>query len=346
MSQQKDAVLFDLADSSAAQKAPNVADAPPVPDPVGATADGMMPATSMVQAAEFAARRPSRLLRWFLASLGALITAMVSIAAWDFVTGLLTRFPLLGLAVTAGFAVATILALALCLRELAAVARLRRVDSLQKAQPKIADIDDPGDALVAAQAYLADLERFYRGRKDVAWGLSRLAERKAEVLDADALLQLAEAELLAPLDARALSVVETGARQVATVTALVPLALADVVAALVTSVRMIRQIAEIYGGRSGALSSWRLTRAVLSHLVATGAVAVGDDLLEPVLGGSVLSKISRRFGEGLVNGALSARVGIAAMEVCRPMAFGSKRKPSTRGVIQRALTGLFTSAKT
>jgi uncharacterized protein (DUF697 family) len=57
------------------------------------------------------------------------------------------------------------------------------------------------------------------------------------------------------------------------VTALVPLALADVFAALTANLRMIRRVAEIYGGRSGLLGSWRLTRAVFAHLVATGAVA-------------------------------------------------------------------------
>jgi len=100
-------------------------------------------------------------------------------------------------------------------------------------------------------------------------------------------------------------------------------------------------VAEIYGGRSGVLGSWRLTRAVFAHLVATGAVAAGDDLLEPVLGGSVLSKLSRRFGEGVVNGALSARVGVAAMEVCRPLPFSERHKPSVRGIVAGALGGLF-----
>ena len=132
----------------------------------------------------------------------------------------------------------------------------------------------------------------------------------------------------------------------ATVTALVPLALADVIAALTANLRMIRRVAEIYGGRSGFLGSWRLTRAVFAHLVATGAVAVGDDLLEPVLGGTVLAKLSRRFGEGLVNGALAARVGVAAMEVCRPLPFSKSRRPSVRGIVRRALTGLFSKEKT
>jgi len=135
--------------------------------------------------------------------------------------------------------------------------------------------------------------------------------------------------------------VEAAARQVATVTALVPLALADVFAALTANLRMIRRIAEIYGGRSGTLGSWRVTRSVLTHLVATGAVAVGDDLIGTMAGGGVMAKISRRFGEGVVNGALTARVGVAAIEVCRPLPFMKLSKPSVSGTVKRALTGLF-----
>ena len=63
--------------------------------------------------------------------------------------------------------------------------------------------------------------------------------------------------------------------------------------------------------------------------------------VEPVLGGSILGKLSRRFGEGLVNGALTARVGVAAMEVCRPLPFSDRHKPSVRGMVKRALGGLF-----
>jgi putative membrane protein len=146
---------------------------------------------------------------------------------------------------------------------------------------------------------------------------------------------------MAPLDAAARAEVEAAARQVATVTALVPLALADVAAALFANLRMIRRIAEIYGGRSGTLGSLRLLRRVFGHLVATGAVALTDDLISSVAGGGVLSKLSRRFGEGMVNGALTARVGIAAMEVCRPLPFDALPRPGVTETVTRALAGFF-----
>jgi putative membrane protein len=158
-------------------------------------------------------------------------------------------------------------------------------------------------------------------------------------------LALAERELLQPLDGLALKEVEAAARQVATVTALVPIALADVAAALTANLRMIRRIAEVYGGRAGTLGNWRLLKAVIGHLVATGAVAVGDDMIGSLAGGGVVAKLSRRFGEGVINGALTARVGVAAMEVCRPLAFVAVPRPSVSATVGRALKGLFGGSK-
>ncbi|MBL9048034.1 MAG: DUF697 domain-containing protein, partial [Tabrizicola sp.] len=59
-----------------------------------------------------------------------------------------------------------------------------------------------------------------------------------------------------------------------------------------------------------------------------------------VAGGGVLSKLSRRFGEGVVNGALTARVGVAAMEQCRPLPFAGLPRPGVSALVSRALAGL------
>ena len=288
-------------------------------------------------AAQLAARKPSRLVRLLWALAGALVTALVSIAAWTFVTDLMARYPVLGWAMTLLLGAFLLVLLLLSLREMAAFGRLARLDGLRH---------DAGEALAqadlaAARSVTDRLEALYKHREDTRWGRDRLAELRGDQFDAEALLGLAEREVLAPLDRAATREVEAAARQVAAVTALVPLALADVAAALSSNLRMIRRIAEIYGGRSGFLGSWRLTRAVLSHLVATGAVAVGDDLIEPLLGGFIVAKLSRRFGEGLVNGALTARVGVAAIEVCRPLPFAREKRPGVRGIVKRALTGVF-----
>lgn len=331
----KGPVLFEIEDDAGA--APSVAEAPPVPDIAVPAPQGQ----AMQIAARLAARKPSKLVRlfWWLAT--ALVGALVSIAAWNFVTDLIARHPLLGWGMTVLLGAFLLVLALLGLREMAAFGRLARLDGLRHdAQEALAQED-----LAAARQVTDRLVRLYKGREDTRWGRDRLADLRGDQLDAPALLAVAENEVLGPLDIAASREVEAAARQVATVTALVPLALADVAAALTANLRMIRRVAEVYGGRSGFFGSWRLTRAVLSHLVATGAVAVGDDMLEPILGGSILGKLSRRFGEGLINGGLTARVGVAAMEVCRPLPFSEGKRPSVRGIIKRSLGGLFGQGK-
>ena len=309
------------------------------PDAAPAVPEVFAPA-AMQNAATWAARPASRLAKWFWALLVAITGFVVSLAAWDYVTGLLARSPVLG---TVAFGLVALFCLVLAgisLKEIAALARLRRLDRVHRAATEALALGD----LKAARGVVKGLEKLYKDRDDVAWGLVRLAEQRGDVLDADGLLGLVETTLLAPLDARAVREVEAAARQVATVTAIVPLALADVFTAMTANLRMIRRIAEIYGGRSGTFGSWRLTRTVLTHLVATGAVAVGDDLIGSIAGGGVLSKVSRRFGEGVINGALTARVGVAALEVCRPLPYHATARPSVTAIVKRALTGLFTKS--
>lgn len=308
------------------------ADAPMIIDDAG-YAQGQ----AMQSVANVMARPGSTLARWFWGLLLSITGFVVSLAAWDYLTGLLARSPVLGGIAVALVALFTIVLLIIAGKELLSFRRLRRLDEIaRRAGAASADGD-----LNEARAVTNELTALYKGRGELAAGVERVRSSAAEVFDADGLLGLAEANLLKPLDDLAAAEVRAAARQVATVTAIVPLALADVVTALTANLRMIRRIAEIYGGRSGTLGNWRLAKSVFAHLVATGAVAVGDDLIGSVAGGGVLSKVSRRFGEGVINGALTARVGVAAIEVCRPLPFAVAKRPSVTELVGRSLAGLF-----
>ena len=325
MAEGKGAVLIDLDTGPPARPE----EAPPLPEALGEPA--------VARAMRVAGRPRSALSAWFWGVTAALVSFIAGLMFWDYVTGLLARSPVLGGIATVLAAAFGLVLLAVIIRELAAFARIARLDRVQRAAAAAL----AGADLTGARAVVAQVQALYAGRSELAWGRARLAERAEELLDADGLIALADDCLVTPLDRAALEEVSAAARQVATVTALVPLALADVAAALTANLRMIRRIAEIYGGRGGVLGAWRLTRAVMGHLVATGAVAVGDDMIGSVAGGSLLSKLSRRFGEGVVNGALTARVGVAAMEVCRPLPFRAGARPSVSGVVGQALKGLF-----
>jgi putative membrane protein len=306
--------------------------APPPPDepPTGA---------AMVRMAELAAR-PARGGGWFWPAAGALLALVVSTAAYDYVTGLLARNAALG---TLALGLIAVLALSLVAqvgRELWAFRRLARIDGFRaEALAAVATTD------AAAAARLAErLETFYAGRPELRWARETLAAERTGLVDADAIVQAAERRLLEPLDGAARREIEAAARAVAAATALVPIALVDVLAAASQNVRMIRRIAQVYGAHAGLFGSLRLLREVAQHLLATGAVAVGDDMIGSMAGGHVFARLSRRFGEGVVNGALTARVGIAAMEVCRPLPFAALPRPKVSNLIGQALTGLFQKA--
>ncbi len=324
--------IFMDDDPELAAPAPEPAAAEPPPDaPEAATP----PAAA--KAMRVAARKRSGWARLVWGAVFGLVTLMLTLAAYDLMAGLIARNPVIATIAGALGGVVLLGLLGVALRETAALARLGKIDGMRRdAEAGLRDADRAA-ALRAVQA----LRALYEPRRDLDWGGAEMKAREAELFEAEALIATAERTLLAPLDAQAEAAVGRAARTVAAATALVPLALVDVAVALYANLRMIREIAEIYEGRAGWLGSWRLLKGVAGHLVATGAVAVGEDMLGAAVGGGALAKVSRRFGEGLINGALTCRVGAAAIEVCRPLPFHSAMRPTGRALTGKALKGFF-----
>ena len=153
-----------------------------------------------------------------------------------------------------------------------------------------------------------------------------------EIVDGRDLVDIAEREIVSPLDARARREVAAAAKRVSLVTAISPRALIDLLFVIAQTIRLIRRIAEIYGGRPGLLGFVRLARSVGAHIAITGGMAVGDSILQQALGHGIAARISARLGEGVLNGMLTTRVGLSAMAVCRPMPYAVDRPPGVRDV--------------
>lgn len=323
----KGPLVFDLDDTT--DEAPRPQDAPPPPDqPQG---------RAMRRVIQGATSKPSLMARLFWGATAGLVSITATTMAYDWIIATIAARPLLGWLLAGLSAVLIMVLIVGIISELRGWLRLGRVDRVRsRAETALAARD-----LTLARGVTEELLALTQRRAELVAARTSLRAEMAELLDADTLLERAETTLLVPLDDQARTAIEEAARQVATATALIPLAAADIFAALFANLRMIRRIGEIYGGRGGRLANWRLTRAVLSHLVATGAVAIGDDMLESFAGGGLLAKLSRRFGEGLVNGALTARVGVAAMEVTRPLPFITARRPKASRLMRRALSGFF-----
>ena len=67
---------------------------------------------------------------------------------------------------------------------------------------------------------------------------------------------------------------------------------------------------------------------MLSHLAVTGGLVLTDGLVEQLVGQGVAARLSQRLGEGVLNGLLTARLGLAAIDVTRPLPFTALPRPA------------------
>jgi putative membrane protein len=229
----------------------------------------------------------------------------------------------------AAFVLAMIVAvamLAILAREVIGFLRLARLSRLKESAARALR---EGDRTLES-AVVRQLRRMLGHRPELRWGLARLSEHERDVHDAGDLFRLADRELLAPLDLQARRIVAKAARRVSVATAISPAAVFAVGWVLVENLRLLRSLAGLYGGRPGFVGTARLARMVFAHVVATGGVALTDDLLGQFLGQDLVRRLSRRLGEGIFNGALTARIGAAAIEVTRPLPFLDTRPVRAR----------------
>jgi putative membrane protein len=276
------------------------------------------------------------LLRRFLLSWGGVfwsaLTGLISLAVTLWVTKLVedlfVQSALLG---TIGFALAAALAVAaliLFAREIRTMMRQNKIAKLHIALAK-ARADDDGKG---ARARLVELCGIYEARPETARARARVLELSREIIDGRDLIDLAERTLVLPLDEVARREIASASKRVSVVTTISPRALIDVIFVAAQAVALMRRIAEIYGGRPGLLGFFKLARSVGSHLAITGGLAIGDSLLQQLVGHGIAAKVSARLGEGVLNGLLTARVGLSAMAVCRPMPFCAEKQPGVAEV--------------
>jgi len=283
-------------------------------------------------------------LRWGAMLICALAGAAALGASASFarlVTAALVREDWIGWTTLALLLVASLAGLMIILREVIGFAQLAR---LNRIKTEVAKALAEGDASRERRAALR-LAGLYARRPQQAWSVRRFREHARDVHDAGELLALAEREMVAPLDHVARRAITRSAKRVATVTAMSPMALIAVSYVLVENLRLVRTLAALYGGRPGFFGLMRLAHLVLAHLLATGGVALTDDLLGQFLGQDILRRLSRRLGEGAFNGALTARIGIAAIAVARPLPFRAVRPPRVRDVLGEVLKPVFSATK-
>ena len=269
---------------------------------------------------------PRRGFGWgamFWGGIAGLVLLGVGLGVTQLIEDLFARSESLGILGLASAFAATLALVVVASRELLALARLAAIEKLHERAAAVIVSDDHDES----RAVVRDLLRIAHQNPQLARARAELTGHINDIIDGADLIRLAERELMTPLDTEARRLVSSAAQRVSLVTAVSPRAAIDIVFVFVAALRLIRQLARLYGGRPGALGMMRLLRHVIAHLAITGGVAASDSLVQQMLGHGLAAKLSQRLGEGVLNGLLTARLGLAAIEVTRPLPFVTLPRP-------------------
>ncbi|MZD42528.1 TIGR01620 family protein, partial [Salmonella enterica subsp. enterica serovar Typhimurium] len=129
------------------------------------------------------------------------------------------------------------------------------------------------------------------------------------------------------LDSQARSAISRSAAESTLMIAVSPLALVDMAFIAWRNLRLVNRIAAIYGIELGYYSRIRLFRLVLLNMAFAGASEMVREVGLDWMSQDLAARVSARVAQGLGAGLLTARLGVKAMELCRPLPWTEDDKP-------------------
>lgn len=138
------------------------------------------------------------------------------------------------------------------------------------------------------------------------------------------LLQLFNHVVLQPLDKRAEQQIQKFASEAALMVALSPLALVDMALVFWRGLRLLNELNALYGLQLGYWARIRLIKMLMHNLIWVGATELVTDLSATALSAELTGKLSARAAQGVSAGILTARLGLTAQQLVRPLPLPNK----------------------
>jgi putative membrane protein len=185
------------------------------------------------------------------------------------------------------------------------------------------------------------LTDFYAGKPQMVH-LQSCLDSLPDYANDQEMLSHIEQHFLQPLDQEAQRRVSDFSLHTSLAVAASPWASLDMLLSLWRSMKMVDEVAQVYGMRPSIKNRMKLMKLVLHQMTFVGA---SELLIEHAMDdfglNSFANAVSARIGQGLGAGIYSMKIGVAAMKVSRPFEFEVTKKPN----IKQMIGGLFSSLK-
>jgi putative membrane protein len=268
----------------------------------------------------------------FAVAMGGLVTLVVSVVGIDlvqFVDGAFAHNTGVGVLAAVAVAAGAGGALFWLTTELSGLMRLRSAERLRRLIPsalagELKQEIDAAAAILARDPMLGDAVNSYRA----------VLEPHHTGHDA---LELFSRFALAPADQLAQAAIRRAAAQAFAINAISPTVLLDTLFFAARAMRLVREIAEIYGQRPGLAGTVHLLRRLARGAGLVGAIDVVGGVITQQFGSAVLERLSASAAESAYAAQKMARLGLLAMASCRPIEFRPGEAPSLSGLVSSLL---------
>lgn len=177
-----------------------------------------------------------------------------------------------------------------------------------------------------AKHWLAKLSALYRNKPHQPL-LEKALSTLPDYADDAETLQHLDQQLFRSLDEQAIARISRHSQQTAILVAISPLALLDIVLSGWRCLKMLDEICQIYGLRPSLSARMRLLKMTLTQMALAGSTDLMTDQLADLASSKLISTISTQAAAGVGIGFYTARIGIQAMELCRPVPFAEGHRP-------------------
>lgn len=280
--------------------------------------------------------KPVKTNRWWWRLSAATLLTIVALSVWQWVLMLqnswqhsVLRGGLLSLVTVA----VLILLTSLIWREVKLWRRLARNRQWQQSAQRIRHSVQFGEAQKLCQAVAASLP----ASPDISAALNQWRAALKDEHSDEEQLALFEHFVLTVLDKQAQQIIYRAATDTSMAVAISPFALADMILVLWRSSRLVRELAQLYGGAIGQLRSMLLLKRLFAALLWAGGSELALDMASDVIGSELTAKLSARAGQGVIAGLLVARLGNLAQQQLRPLPAAAIAKVSIKSLGQAFL---------